>query len=390
MTNQNSKYDYILVGGGLQAGLLALAIDHHKPQSRVLLIEKNDWLFGNHTWSCHETDIPETVGWLEPIAYRQWPAYTVKFPKFEQRINMAYRSFSSDQLASAVQQIASRGKLEIRTRTSVAKVGNKLLTTDNGETLEAVTVIDCRGDRRDQLSNCGFQKFHGFEVKLDRDWPDPLPVLMDATMDQQNGFRFLYVLPLSKRRVLIEDTYFSDSSTLDRQDSLSLIQDYLAERSITQWSISREERGCLPMPFDASMKPSASSPLRGGFCGGWFHAATGYSLPLAVRFADTIATSPAGQVDQQILRLAKQNMFQAGFSRFLNRLLFQLVSPRNRFQVFRRFYRALPDETIKRFFAHQFTKSDAARILIGSPPRGLTPFRFLNSFKANSCPTTPH
>lgn len=389
MISRAPEYDFLIAGGGLQAGLLALAIGNHQPDARVLILEKNDRLFGNHTWSFHDSDVSKSVTWLKAVSCRHWPAYKVKFPGCEKRINLGYSSFSSAQLDAAVEAIALQGNLEIQTGHSVETISEESVLTGSSATFTAKTIVDCRGTRPEQLPSmrCGFQKFHGFEVELEtHDWPDQLPILMDATVDQLDGFRFLYVLPLTERRVLIEDTHFSETQDLDRQNSLSQVRNYLAERSIDNWKIVREENGCLPMPFDSSLKPNASSPFRGGFCGGWFHAATGYSLPLAVRFAESVATSSPGEIRRKISLLVNRNRFQAAFARFLNRLLFQLVSPRKRFEIFRRFYMALPDSTIKRFYAHEFTKLDAARILIGSPPRGLTPVRFLKSFKGITCP----
>ncbi len=43
------RVDYILVGGGLQSGLMALAISHHQPQASWILIEQQEKLAGNHT-----------------------------------------------------------------------------------------------------------------------------------------------------------------------------------------------------------------------------------------------------------------------------------------------------------------------------------------------------
>ena len=44
-------FDHVLVGGGLQGCLLAHAIAHHRPEARVLLVERGNDLCGNHTWS---------------------------------------------------------------------------------------------------------------------------------------------------------------------------------------------------------------------------------------------------------------------------------------------------------------------------------------------------
>jgi len=381
MSTSGTDYDYVLVGGGLQAGLLVMAIVHYQPAANVLLLEKNDRLFGNHTWSFHLGDVSSEWSWLRMLPMHQWPAYTVHFPGFDRRVDLPYGSTSSRQFESAIEQVVQqRGHLEIRKSETVSELGSSRVLTTGGEEFRGKNVIDCRGQAPSTIAGAGFQKFYGLEIELDEDWPDRLPVLMDANVDQSDGFRFLYVLPFTRRRVLVEDTRFSDSNSLLKADSLEQIKAFLERRSVSKWRVLREEEGCLPMPFTSAFKPTASDQLAGGFAGGWFHAATGYSFPLAARFADVVASATPHSVHQRVLQLAKENRFQSSFSRFLNRLLFRLVSPKRRSEVFRRFYNALPNTTIERFYAHTFTKTDAARILFGRPPRGLTPVRFLQSF----------
>ncbi len=381
MSASGTTYDYVLVGGGLQAGLLVLAIDHYQPAAKVLLLERNNRLFGNHTWSFHLGDVSSEWSWLKTLPMHQWPAYNVHFPGFDRRVDLPYCSASSRQFESAIENVVKqRGNVEIRKSVSVSELGSSRVLTTGGEEFRGERVIDCRGQAPSGIAGAGFQKFYGLEIELDEDWPDRLPVLMEANVDQSDGFRFLYVLPFTSRRVLIEDTRFSDSNSLLKADSLKQIKAFLKRKSVSNWRILRNEEGCLPMPFTSAFKPTASDQLAGGFAGGWFHAATGFSFPLATRFADVVASATPHDAHQRVLQLAKENRFQSSFSRFLNRLLFRLVSPNRRFEVFRRFYNALPNETIERFYAHTFTKTDAARILFGSPPRGLTPFRFLQSF----------
>ena len=205
--------------------------------------------------------------------------------------------------------------------------------------------------------------------------------MMDAETDQQEGFRFCYVLPFSPRRILVEDTYFSDQPELDRHSSYRFLDSYVRRRTRGSWTVLREEAGCLPMPMTMSQLPGGTTALAGGYAGGWFHAATGYSLPLAARFADAVAAVPPEQVPQAVASLAASHRSRARFSRFLNRMLFRLVRPETRWQVFQRFFRVLSDDAVCRFFAHQFTALDAAKMVIGRPPGGLTPFRFLQSPK---------
>ncbi len=383
-----TEFDYVIAGGGLQAGLLVLALNHYQPNSRVLLIEKCDRLCGNHTWSFHASDaLSATRIWFSPVSTKKWRAYKVKFAGLERLVELGYETFSSKELASALHRVAVSGNLEIITGKSVRHLTASSIETECGLKVDAKVVLDCRGAERTHDGQVGFQKFYGIEVELkDRDWPDDLPTLMDATVEQKDGFRFFYVLPLTKRRVLIEDTYFSNHAELNSTASEADISAYLLQHKVGKWEVRRKESGCLPMPFGGSLKPNGTLPLRGGFRGGWFHAATGYSFPLASRFANSVGSVPARDVAEAIASLAQQNQFQASYSRFLNRLLFQLVAPEKRFQIFERFYRSLSRQTIRRFYSHEFSRLDAARLLIGSPPSGLTPVRFFMSFKEKPCP----
>ena len=103
-------------------------------------------------------------------------------------------------------------------------------------------------------------------------------------------------------------------------------------------------------------------------------------MPLAVRFAEVVARARPDRIAAAIAAAAAEDRLRRGFARFLNRLLFCLVRPADRWKIFQRFYRVLSEERIARFYAHRFTFTDAARIVIGWPPSGLAPIRFARSF----------
>ena len=385
MTNSHQEYDFVLVGGGLQAGLLALAIDHHNPTANVLILEKNKCLFGNHTWSFHRSDISCEWSWISQLSITQWPGYTVHFPGINRIVELPYCSVSSDQFRKTIKRLSiNSDRLRVQTEAEVNEVETHCVRTSKGEFL-GKTIVDCRGKTTGGLSGVGYQKFLGLELILDEDWPDLLPTIMEANLDQNDGYRFLYVLPFEPRRILIEDTFFSESSLIDQDQSAKAIESYLKDRRVSRWQVIRREQGCLPMPFTSTCQPVTSNQLTGGYAGGWFHAATGFSFALAARFADVVASSESDLIGQNVSRLAEKNRFQRTFARFLNRLLFHLVPPSCRHEIFRRFYTKLPDDAIQRFYAHAFTKTDAVRILFGLPPSSLTPIKFFQSFKAAIC-----
>ncbi len=97
------EYDYILVGGGLQSGLIALALRHHQPESRVLMVERGSHLGGNHTWSFHPNDVGASASsWVEAAVEVRWPQYRVRLHRFEKSINLNYASISSSHFAKII------------------------------------------------------------------------------------------------------------------------------------------------------------------------------------------------------------------------------------------------------------------------------------------------
>ena len=117
------------------------------------------------------------------------------------------------------------------TDTDVINVSEDSVLTRCGQLIRGRLVIDCRGPgaQKIQFAGCGYQKFHGFELELEDDWPSKSPIIMESVVDQKDGFRFLYTLPFTPRRVLVEDTRFSDTPDCDRQECFDLVKEYLAK-----------------------------------------------------------------------------------------------------------------------------------------------------------------
>ena len=279
MMSNGRKFDCIIVGGGLQAGLIFQALRHYQPDTSVLMIERAEELFGNHTWSFHASDIPhQSWQWLSRNPITTWQSYSVCFPGYERHVPIRYCSIASAAMRESFSRASKLadpmpvawGTREVQTGVAVERVGQEAVELADGRKYRADLVIDCRG-RASELGNanrlCGFQKFHGFEFEI-ADQAALEPVLMDARVDQEDGFRFLYVLPLQPGRVLVEDTRFSDYPQLSRAKCLQAAAAYLKSKGVHRCELVREETGCLPMPYGRDMRPQAIEPLQGGYAGG--------------------------------------------------------------------------------------------------------------------------
>ena len=372
------SHDVLLVGGGLQNGLIALACLAQKPDLRLALIERDATLGGNHTWCLHSGDVPAAAaGFVEPLITHRYPAYDVRFPGFARTVRAPYAAITSERFDRVLRlRLGARALLGC----SVLQVQPERVVLSDGRELTAPLVIDARGpgaasERAGAYSHarstCGFQKFVGLELELAAPPALERPILMDATVPQDDGYRFFYVLPLGSRRVLVEDTVFSRSPRLDVPRLTASALDY-AKRFGEIERVVRTEQGVLPMPWSSDTALPSRSPLVAGYQGGFFHPATGYSLPVALRLACFVAArAPHDVFGSALQRFVEEHRAQARYAEWLNALLFHAFAPEDMWHVLARFYR-LPDALIERFYALQLTAFDRARILVGRPPKGFS------------------
>ena len=365
-------FDYALVGGGLANGLLALAIRSRQPNARVAIIERGTSPGGNHTWCFHAGDVTAQMAtWIDPLVAVRWDGYDVAFPAYARTLDSAYACVTSDKLAAA---LATSGcELFLESTALVIGADHVLVRSKDGTVseLRARAVIDARGPDRADVQATGWQKFVGQELELTAPHGLTRPMLMDAKVEQRDGFRFMYVLPLDPHRVLVEDTYFSNGTFLDATALRENIASYVAARGWSVAAIIREESGVLPLPLRCT-PPVAHAPLVAGYAGGWFHPVTGYSFPIAARLAELIASlAPEDIAGKAVERHARAHAKQLEFGLRLNRMLFRWFAPEQRYRVLERFYR-LPEASVRRFYALELTAWDRARILVGRPPRGLS------------------
>jgi lycopene beta-cyclase len=364
-------FDLVLVGGGLQSALVGMATLERQRSTRIALIER-DRVGGNHTWSFHAADVPEEArGLVEPLVTYAWDGYDVAFPGFERTIRARYAAIASDRLAALVEtRIAGAPGCVLLTGVEARNIGANEVTLADGRTLRGELVVDARGPSNAAFEAIGYQKFVGLELELAAPHRLCRPMLMDARVPQTDGFRFFYVLPLSERRVLVEDTYFADDAELDEEALRPGILAYAKQRGFDVKGIARAERGVLPLPARGCEAPHAHSPIVAGYAGGWFHPATGYSFPVALRLALHIAET-ADPFGEGWEKLVTRHRAQFRFASLLNRMLFGAFRPADRWHALERFYR-LPDDTIHRFYALGMTAGDRLRLLCGRSPRGIS------------------
>lgn len=365
--------DLAIVGGGLAGGLIALAIARTRPEARVLIVEGGERLGGNHLWSFFESDIaPQDRPLVVPLVAHDWSGYDIAFPGHRRTLAARYHSVTSERFDAVLRKALPAER--ILTGRRAIGVGPRAVVLNDGTRIEAGGVIDTRGAGDLSLLDCGWQKFLGQELVLTEPHGLTRPVVMDATVDQIDGYRFVYCLPFGPDRLFVEDTYYSDTPTLDRAALAARIATYAADHGWTVARIEREEAGALPVTmggdFEAYWRSGGAGVAKAGVRAGLFHPTTGYSLPEAARTARLVAQMPdwsAPGLHDRLHARAQAHWRGGGFYRLLDRMLFRAAEPEQRYRVLERFYRLDP-ALIGRFYAGRSTGWDKARILAGKPP----------------------
>lgn len=348
-----------------------------------MIIDGADRLGGNHIWSFFASDVAEEDRWLvEPLISATWPDHEVAFPKRRRRIDGTYHSIRSERLDAVVRE-RLRGD-QIRLGTQILSVEADGVVLADGERI-AGSVIDGRGAADMSMLDLGWQKFVGLDFRFAEPHGVARPMIMDATVAQLDGYRFIYLLPFSDTELLIEDTYYSDGPDLDVPDLRARILAHVETLGLPRGEVVREETGVLPVAIGGDVR--ALLDLDGGAAkigmrGGFFHPTTGYSLPDAVRSASLLARQSdwSGEALRRLFRgEALRTWRRRGFYRMLNTMLFRAAEPPERYKVLQRFY-ALSPALIGRFYAGRSTFADKARILAGKPPVPI--FRALKALSA--------
>ncbi|MBC7140288.1 MAG: lycopene beta-cyclase CrtY [Defluviimonas sp.] len=373
--------DIAIVGGGLAGGLAALAIARARPGLTIRLIEAGEEVGGNHRWSWFASDLgPAGAALVDGLAQMRWEdGHAVSFPGCARHLPTPYRSLASRDFAGALRRALPRGTM-LTGRAAVALAADGVALAD-GERIAARVVIDARGFAPTPHLTGGWQVFMGRTLRCEAPHGLTRPTIMDATVAQIGGYRFVYVLPLGPRIVFIEDTYYQDAPLLDRAALERRLDDYAQARG-WRGEVMDEETGVLPVITGGDLAAFQTQHRVPGVAvigarGGFVHPLTSYTLPFAVETALAIAealpdrlagpSSPGAELAALVEARARRHWRAMRFYRLLGAMLFGAAAPAERWRIFARFY-TLPTALIERFYAGRSTLADRARILCGRPP----------------------
>ena len=369
---ESSQFDLVIVGGGLAGSLLLNALQVRHPHLRYLLIEKSGRLGGNQTWSFHNADISDSArSWLQPLITKSWKEYEVDFPDYSRSFETPYHCLTPDDLEDKIWTKYPRS-IRLNEKVLDIKMGDTCeITLQSGHTISAESVVFARGwDMPEEP--VAWQKFVRLDVELSEPHGLDHVVLMDASVQQIDGFRCFSILPMSDKRLIVEDAYYSHHTGLKVDRIEQEILGYLEKRGWRLSKINRKEKGILPLIMDIPKKLHEEHPQipRIGAESGFFHPVTGYTVPTLLRQIDAItehSNLTMSSIKKALSKVEIDAKSRLKHYRILNRMLFRAAEPLERYKVLSHFYK-MPESLIQRFYAGETNLFDQLRMMMGKPP----------------------
>jgi lycopene beta-cyclase len=166
---------------------------------------------------------------------------------------------------------------------------NSYVHTEN-HILKSKIVIDTRPILKDENMEAPvFQIFFGLEIESESNLFNPEEAgLMEDLQSSRDRIGFLYILPFSNNRALLEYTIFSNSFIKPEYLKDSLVNN-LNSRNMRPYKILRSESGVLPMGLKVNARKSKDFYLRAGIASGNLRTSTGYGFLRIQKWAKHVA-----------------------------------------------------------------------------------------------------
>ncbi len=363
---ESTVYDYAIIGAGAAGLHLAIAMknDPYFEDKELLIIEKDEKNTNDKTWCFWEKgsgnwDAITTKIWAKTEFITSKKNLTLPLSPYLYKM---VRALDFYQHAKAV--LSTKNNITwVRGSADYIHEGtiNKIETT--ASSYQARHIFDSRIDKKYFQNNDDYirllQHFKGWVIETDEPVFDAETfTMMDFRLKYPESTSFIYILPLSKNKALIEFTFFSPK-TVQEEEYEDYMHRYIKKLlKVKAYTIVEEEQGIIPMsnfPFHEKNNPSVTKI---GTAGSWVKASTGYSFKNAERYSHTIVNNIKNGL------APAHELFSRRF-RFYDAIFLSVLFHHNQLgeQVFSDMYSKNSIEKIFRFLDESTTIAEELKII---------------------------
>ena len=304
------KFDYIICGGGASGLLLSNAFisDKFFNDKKILIIEReskttNDKTFG--FWNDKESVLDEMV-------FKEW-----EFAEFKDSNSYntfllnpyKYKMIKSSQFYSHIGNKILKASNFKYLNSNINEIDeiNNIVKTDDGEFNSSIIFSSIYNEVNFKKYPLLKQHFIGWTIETKSEsFDDNKITFMDFSVDQKDEIRFMYILPFSKNKALVEYTLFSKELISDNEYEKE-IKSYLKKNNIQGYTIKEKEKGMIPMTCYPFFENNTDTYFQIGTAGGWSKPSTGYTIKNSIKKIDVLIESL--KQDKPLSKIRFKNRF---------------------------------------------------------------------------------
>jgi lycopene beta-cyclase len=290
------KYDYVITGAGC-AGLsllMRMVRSGRFADKKILLIDRERKTKNDRTWCFWE----KKKDFFEEIVFRKWKALDFWSDDFSATLDISPYEYKMirgiDFYTYCYDEISKHPNLEIiyGEVDNIERLPEGLILEMNGERLNvgeatAINSIPLKTQQTGKHLKL-LQHFKGWVIETPKPVFDPAKaILMDFRIQQEHGTAFVYVLPFSESKALVEYTLFTpDLLKQDQYDAA--LKDYINQYlGVNGYKISEEEFGVIPMTNE-KFRSYYHGVFQIGTTGGQTKASSGYTFQFIQKQAENL------------------------------------------------------------------------------------------------------
>ena len=365
-----NKYDYIIAGAGC-AGyslLYHLLQDPFLCKKKILVVDANFNKGNDRTWCFWE----DQAGPFESIVCKKWSNIEVLKGTMQKLLPTAPFEYKMIQGIDFYQYISAFAK----GFDNVEWVASKILSIDaahggarvnwEGGAANADYVFSSINVERIQSKL--WQHFKGIVVEFDTPvFEESVARLMDFNVPQMDATAFMYLLPMTDKKALVEYTLFSPTILETAQYDL-VLNEYMEEHYKGQsYTIVHTEQGAIPMTTK-KMTSTISHLISIGTMGDAVKASTGYAFQFIQQQTQQL-------VQQLKLNQALNASVHYTRHQFYDAVLLYILEHKKMAgdEIFGRIFKKNNAATVFKFLSNTSTLMEDIRIMLSLPTQIFLP-----------------
>ncbi len=373
MNNKNS-YDFIIAGMGLAGLSLAMQLKNSSVKfNKVLLIDKDLKNKNDRTW-CFWSK--EDANWFDKIIFKRWSKFKFSSSGLNKVCEINPYQYCMIKGIDFYNFCLNELKSDIRFDFVTDEI-KKIETKNNQAHLHTIKEeyhsmylfnSAIRTPKIVQKHINYVQHFKGWLIETEENNFDvDCPTFMDFNIHQKNDCRFVYVLPFSSNKALVEYTGFSPKRIDDEEYDAELTSYIKLNLKIENYKVLEEEQGEIPMFESEFVNLFGNRVINIGTSGGSSKASTGFTFYFVQKHISELVKSLANGSPISFARKPKYLYY--------DRILMDVIDKKKMpaSEIFETLFKKIPTPTILAFLNEESSLLQELRIMNSVPKLKFVP-----------------